>query len=322
MHFRVVDEAGEETDCVRASSDACDDSVRQAALGVEDLGPSFAADDGLQPAHDFGIGMGAGARADEVVGRLDVRDPIADRLRQRLLESPRPEFNRADFRPQELHPLHVRLLAAHVFRAHVHEAVETEARADGRRRDTVLPCSGLGHDARLAETPREERLAERVVDLVRAGVAEILALEVDALVVSEALGAVERRRPADVRPLERLELEPKAGVVPDLVPAVFELVESRHERLGDVPSAVRAEVAPLSDAHPCTASTKARTRAWSLTPGDDSRLRLASTHHGRTVLIAAWTFSGSRPPARRTRATSLPSRRRTPSRPRCPFSSG
>jgi hypothetical protein len=43
----------------------------------------------------------------------------------------------------------------------------------------VLAGAGLGDDARLAHALGEQRLAERVVDLVRAGVVEVLALEVE-----------------------------------------------------------------------------------------------------------------------------------------------
>jgi len=69
------------------------------------------------------------------------------------------------------------MLATHVLGAHVDDALETEQRARGRRRDAVLTRSGLGDDAMLPHPLREERLAERVVDLVRACVCEILALE-------------------------------------------------------------------------------------------------------------------------------------------------
>ncbi len=95
---------------------------------------------------------------------------------------------------------------AHVLAAHVDDALETEARADGRRRDSVLAGAGLGDDAPLAEPPREHRLAERVVELVRAGVEEVLALQVEALVRREPLRARERSRPARVRARQLLEL--------------------------------------------------------------------------------------------------------------------
>ena len=89
-------------------------------------------------------------------------------------------------------------LPAHVLGAHVDDAVEAEARADRGGRDAVLAGAGLGDDALLAEPLREHGLAERVVELVRARVEQVLALEVDAPVGVEARGAGERRRPAGV----------------------------------------------------------------------------------------------------------------------------
>ncbi len=43
----------------------------------------------------------------------------------------------------------------------------------------MLAGAGLGDDAMLAQAQGEQGLAERVVDLVRAGMVEILALEVE-----------------------------------------------------------------------------------------------------------------------------------------------
>jgi hypothetical protein len=94
---------------------------------------------------------------------------------------------------------------------------------------------------------------------VRARVTEVLALEVDRPLVAEPLGAVKRGGAPDVCRLELLELEPEAGVVLDVVPALLELVEGRHERLGDVAAAVGA-VEPLGDLDTHrAASTNART---------------------------------------------------------------
>ena len=146
-----------------------------------------------------GYGRGPDARADQVVRRLDVRDPVADRLARRLLQRPRPELDRAHLGAEQAHPLDVRALAAHVLGAHVDDAVEAEAGADGGGRDAVLARAGLGDDPPLAEPLREHRLAERVVQLVRAGVEEVLALQVEPLAGGEPLGAGERRRPARVR---------------------------------------------------------------------------------------------------------------------------
>ena len=74
-----------------------------------------------------------------------------------------------------------------------------EQRAGGRGRDAVLSGAGLGDDPLLAESLREQRLTERVVDLVRPGVREVLALQPD--VVAELVGQPgrvrDRRGPPD-----------------------------------------------------------------------------------------------------------------------------
>ena len=67
--------------------------------------------------------------------------------------------------------------------------------------DAVLAGAGFGDHALLAHPQREQRLAERVVDLVGAGVVEVFALEPDlraAALLAQPLGVIERRRAADV----------------------------------------------------------------------------------------------------------------------------
>ena len=112
-----------------------------------------------------------------------------------------PASTRADRRAEQLHAEDVERLALHVLGAHVDVALEPEQRADGRGRDAVLAGAGFGDDAPLAHPLREQRLAERVVDLVRAGVREVLALEEDARAAErlrQPLRLVERRRTPDV----------------------------------------------------------------------------------------------------------------------------
>ncbi len=233
----------EDADRVRAAADARDDRLGKPTFDGEELLARLAADDGLQLGDDLRIRRRADARADEVVRRLDVRDPVADRLARRFLQRLRAEVDRAHLGAHEVHALDVGLLAAHVLLAHVHDALEAEARAHGRGRDAVLARAGLGDDAVLAEPPREHRLAERVVELVRAGVEEILPLEVDPLAGREALRERERRRAAGVRREERVELGAEALVLLRGAPAGVELVERRDQRLRDVAPAVLAEVA-------------------------------------------------------------------------------
>ncbi len=212
-HVLVVEEAREEPDRVRPPADACDHGLREPVVRLDHLPPRLTPDHGLQLAHDRGVRSRADARADEVVRRLDVRDPVAYRLTRRLLQGLRAELDGLHLGAEKAHALDVRMLSAHVLGTHVHNALETEPRAYGRRRDAVLPGSGLGHDPSLAEARCKQDLPECVVDLVRARVVEVLALEDDsASCRSEALGLVERRRAPDVALAEPVELRAEGRV--------------------------------------------------------------------------------------------------------------
>ena len=178
-HRLVGDERDEHADRVRTAPDARDHAVGQAPGGLEDLGAGLVADDALQIAHHRGVGRRAHARADDVVGGLDVGDPVADGGRDGLLEGAGSVLDRLHARAEQTHALHVGLLAAHVLRAHVDDALEIEQRAGGGGGDPVLAGAGLGDDPPLAHPRGQQRLAQGIVDLVGAGVVEVLALEID-----------------------------------------------------------------------------------------------------------------------------------------------
>ena len=55
-----------------------------------------------------------------------------------------------------------------------------EQGGDGGGGHAVLARAGLGDEPRLAHAPGQQGLAQGVVDLVGAGVGQVLALEVDA----------------------------------------------------------------------------------------------------------------------------------------------
>ena len=197
----IRDEGVEDAHRVAAAADAGDDRVRQPAELLEALRPRFAADHRLELAHHQRIRMRAEHRAEQVVGVGDVGHPVAHRLVDRVLQRLRAGVDLDHFGAEQPHAEDVERLARHVVGAHVDVALEPEQRADGRGRDAVLPGAGLGDDPPLPHADREQRLAERVVDLVRAGVREVLALEHDARAAGgrgQPLRFVERRRAADV----------------------------------------------------------------------------------------------------------------------------
>jgi hypothetical protein len=158
--------------------------------------------------------VGADDRADDVEGVAHVRHPVADRLVGGVLEGARAARDGAHLGAEEAHAHDVELLPPDVLLAHVHDALEPEQGGGGGGGDAVLAGAGLGDHAALAHAAREQRLADRVVDLVGARVVEVLALEVDPAPpsgVGQALGQREQARPADDVAQDAVELGWKAG---------------------------------------------------------------------------------------------------------------
>ena len=153
--------------------------MRQSAGLLEHLRARFLADHRLKLADHQRIRMRPERRAEQVVGVADVGDPITHRFVDRVLQRPAAGIDLAHRRAEQPHAKHVGRLTTHVLGAHVDVTLEAEQRARGRARDAVLPRAGFGDDTRLAHAFGEQRLSERVVDLVRAGVREVFALEKD-----------------------------------------------------------------------------------------------------------------------------------------------
>ena len=110
----------------------------------------------------------------------------------------------------------------------------------------MLAGAGLGNDARLAHAAGQHGLADGVVDLVRAGVVQVLALEVDlraALFAAHARGVVDRRGAADEVGQLVVEFGQEFRVVLVLGVGLAQLVDGVRQRLADETAAVDAEMA-------------------------------------------------------------------------------
>ena len=123
--------------------------------------------------------MRAEHAAEQVMRGADVGDPVAHGLVDGVFQGARAGIDAAHLGAQQPHAEDVQFLAAHVFGAHVDDALEAEQRADRSGGDAVLAGAGFGDHALLAHALDEQALAEAVVDLVRAGVEQVFALEID-----------------------------------------------------------------------------------------------------------------------------------------------
>ena len=145
----------------------------------------------------------------------DAFGPDAKGFVGRILERLRAARYCVHLRAEQTHHLDVERLTLDVARAHVDVDRQAELRADGRRRDAVLTRAGLGEQPAFTHAPREQRLADGIVDLMRAGVIGIFALHQQRHgrdVARVSLAAVERRWAADEIAEHGLVLVPESGI--------------------------------------------------------------------------------------------------------------
>ena len=190
-----------QADGVAAAADAGGDGIGQAAVVGQHLRPRLAADHGVEVADHARIRVRTGDGADDVERVVHVRHPVAHRFVQRVLQRRRAAGHWHHGRAEQLHPIDIDLLALDVGGAHVDHAFQPQPGGDGGAGHPVLARAGLGDDPLLAHPAGQQRLADGVVDLVRAGVVQVLALEQDLRathLAAQALGVVDRAGPADV----------------------------------------------------------------------------------------------------------------------------
>jgi len=274
-----------------AAAHAGDDGVRQAVLGVQDLLARFDADTAMKIANHHGIRMRAKRGTQQVMGGRNVGHPIPHGFADGVFQGAAADGNPHHLCAQEPHAKDVEALPSHVFFAHVDGAIESEQRADRGGGDAVLASSGLGDDAVLVHAAREQRLAQAVVDLMRAGVQQIFALEVNTRTVElfrKPPSVVEGCGAAGIGVQQMVQFLLKSWVFAGGEIRVLEFFERAHQHFGDVAAAVRTEVAgaiglrgylwlKAASWHACK---NRAIRAISFLPGLDSSEEQASMPHG------------------------------------------
>ena len=243
----VWDVGVEDTHGIAATAHAGHHRIGLAALvEVGHLVQALFADDALEVAHHHRVGVWAGHGTDDVERVFDVGHPVAQRLVERVLQGATATFHRHHGGTQQLHAVDVGALALHVLAAHVHHAFQAVAGANGGRGHTVLARAGLGDHAWLAHAARQHGLTDGVVDLVRAGVVEVLALEVDlgaAHLSAHAGRVVDGGGTPDEVGQFAAELGHEFGVVAVVFVGRAQLVDGVGQRFADEAAAIGAEVA-------------------------------------------------------------------------------
>jgi hypothetical protein len=160
--------------------------------------------------------MRAAGRAQDVVGVVHVAcHPVAEGLVDGVLQDAGAVGHRHHRGAQALHPEDVRPLALHVHLAHVDGAGKPNLAAMVA---VATPCWPAPVSAMTRVLPMrldQQPLAHDVVGLVRAGVVQVLALDIDARpaeMAAQVLGEGEGRGPARVGGHQLLVLPPERGI--------------------------------------------------------------------------------------------------------------
>src|SRR5580704_3021831 len=319
----VVEERREHADGIAPTAHTRHYDRGQPSQPGQHLGARLVADDLLKPAHQRRVRVRPDGAADDVVGVANVGHPVPDRLVGRVLERCRTAVHGHDLGPEQTHLVNVQRLPAHVLATHVDDALEPQGGTRRRRRDSMLTRPGLGDDPALAHAQREQHLADGVVQLVRAGVEQVLPLQPDLRTgagIAEPASVGHRSRTARELCEPALEVRREVRIGECAGHLGLELLERRDEGFRHIGTPIAVEAAARCCAHrgstascadaALAAITNRRTSSGSFSPGRRSNRLDASTPAGRTVAIAVATSSGPRPPASRIsrwRATSAAS---------------
>ena len=245
FHFGVVVKGREEADGVGTAADTGDQRVGVPTLRFFHLPNHLPADDALKLPYQPGVGVGPDDGPEAVKRRSHVRDPVPHGLVDRVFERAGSGGHGNDLGPHAPHAKHVERLAFDVLGAHVNFTGQAQPRAGGGGANPVLARAGLGDDALFPQPLGQKDLPERVVDFVGAGVAEVLALQIDpgpAQALGQIFGEKKRGRPSGEFCQKVVQLFLKRRVPMEAPEGRFQFFQGRHEGFGNEPPAVVAEV--------------------------------------------------------------------------------
>ncbi|MNJ48047.1 hypothetical protein D3C77_432280 [compost metagenome] len=242
----IREKRGKHAHRIGATAHAGDDLIGQAAMFGEELLAGLGTDDRLEIADHLRERMRADHRTDGVDVIVRVLQVLLEGAVHRFLERRRAAGHRHQLAAEDLHLGDVGVFFLDVHLAHVNLAGNSHQRAGGGQGHAVLAGAGFGDDLGLAHELGQQRFAQAVVDLVRAGVVEVFAFQVDlraAELFRQAPGVEDRAGASDVVGEQTgqflLEVFALADFLVGGVDVVHCLLEVRRYQL----AAVGAEVA-------------------------------------------------------------------------------
>ncbi len=234
-HFLFVAKCIKSSHRVGAATDTGDQRIGISPLHFADLLFYLQSDDRLKISYHHRIGVRPGGGADDVKSIAHTAHPVAHGFIHCVFKRGRAAFNRHDFRAQNFHAKNIGSLAADVFFAHEYFAFHAEKRRDGGCRHAMLSCAGFGNDFLFAHSAGQKRLSQRIVDFMRTGMIQILALEINfcaAQGFGQSLGIIKWCRAAGIFTPVPVKLPGKGLIFPEDFISLFQFQKRGHEGFG------------------------------------------------------------------------------------------
>ena len=232
------------SDGVGASAHAGDHRVGKPSFLFHELFFDLLRDHRLKIPHDGGKRMRPHHRTQTVMGIADPGGPLPHGFRNRVLQGGRSGRDRDHLGSQQAHAVDVEGLSSGVLLSHENHALHSHQRGRRGRRHSVLARSRLRDQTGFSHFLRKEGLPQHVVDLVRAGVVQVLPLEIDlraAKILRHFFRKIKPRRPSRVLIQKRCELPVEFRILFVSVISLFQLDHRIHQRLRNVLPSVAAE---------------------------------------------------------------------------------
>ena len=183
-------------------------------------------------------------RTDDVVGIINVGSPVADCLAGGILQGAGAGSDRHHLCPQQLHLENIQLLALNIYSPHENLALHAEQRRHRSSCHAMLACTCLCNYPVLAHALRQKGLPQGIVDLVGAGMEQILTLEINlcsAIMLGQLICIIQKRRPACILHIVLSQLCQKIRIILVFVICLLQLVQHRHNNLRHILSAILAK---------------------------------------------------------------------------------
>ena len=133
----------------------------------------------LHLSHNIRIRMRSHRRTYDIECILRMTAPVADSLRACITQSHIARTDRIHLGTQHLHTLHIGMLALHIGSTHKDFTLHIHQGTDGGSCNTMLTSTGFCDDTGFTHLLCHQDLTDGIVNLVRTGMIQILALQIE-----------------------------------------------------------------------------------------------------------------------------------------------